>query len=475
MSRRAILQIGTEKTGTTTLQHFLATNRAQLARAGYLYPRFCGALNHTGLAAFALDPAKRDAIRTGFGAAEPADVPALRERMRRAAAAELAGGGTTLFCSEHCHSRLTSPAELATLRGLLAAFFDDVQVSVYLRRQDAVALSLYSTRLKSGSVDRDILPRTAPTDPYFNYDRSLTLWEDAFGRANVHVRLFDRRTLVGGGIVPDFLEAWGLGRPEDYAAVPDQNESILPVAQEFLRRVNAHLRPISGLPPEEVRGPLAASLARLYPGRGARPARAEAEAFYAMFRVSNAAVRDRHFPDRATLFDDDFSAYPETADPTNIDLDDAAAVAARLHAAAVRETRRLEAEIAIRDARLAWARDQAGEAERALRRALEWGRDHPEAHRAMAEHMLRQDRLDEACAAARQAAELKPAAHEYWHFLGVVLRRAGRFGEAEAAQLRALEVRPGYDAASRELAQILAAHTAADAKESDPCPRPRSA
>ena len=67
MSRRAILQIGTEKTGSTTLQHFLAANRASLQANGFVYPEFCGAINHTGLAAYALAPAKRDAIREPFG------------------------------------------------------------------------------------------------------------------------------------------------------------------------------------------------------------------------------------------------------------------------------------------------------------------------------------------------------------------------------------------------------------------------
>ena len=35
MGRSAILLIGTEKTGTTTLQHFLAANRAALAGAAF--------------------------------------------------------------------------------------------------------------------------------------------------------------------------------------------------------------------------------------------------------------------------------------------------------------------------------------------------------------------------------------------------------------------------------------------------------
>nr|MBA3326009.1 hypothetical protein [Paracoccaceae bacterium] len=162
MLRRAILQIGTEKTGTTTLQQFLALNRDILAQRGYRYPRFCGERNHTGLAAYALDPAKTDTIREPFGARSAAEVPAMRTRMQRAAQAELGDAATAIFCSEHCHSRLTSPSEVATLRAFLAEFFDDVQVCVYLRRQDHVALSLYSTSLKSGGVSPCLLPVTDP-------------------------------------------------------------------------------------------------------------------------------------------------------------------------------------------------------------------------------------------------------------------------------------------------------------------------
>ena len=68
MARSAILLIGTEKTGTTTLQHFLAANRPALAERGFLYPSFCGAINHTGLAAYALAPAKTDPLRAPYGA-----------------------------------------------------------------------------------------------------------------------------------------------------------------------------------------------------------------------------------------------------------------------------------------------------------------------------------------------------------------------------------------------------------------------
>ncbi len=181
------------------------------------------------------------------------------------------------------------------------------------------------------------------------------------------------------------------------------------MAQEFLRRINPHLGRIDGLPLEDVRGPLAAS-PRAASCRARAPARtrAEAEAFYAMFAASNEAVRQRHFPDREHLFDEDFADYPDAGDASQASVDDLMAVAAQLHMAAIAETRRLEAEIAVRDARLHLARSEPAAAEAALRRALAWRPDHAGAHRTLAEHLFRLERLDEAIDAATRATEFGP-------------------------------------------------------------------
>lgn len=465
MGRSAILLIGTEKTGTTTLQHFLASNREALARRGFVYPGFCGALNHTGLAAYAMDPSRADPIREPFGAHRAADVEPMRDRLRAAAAAELGSGGTAIFCSEHCHSRLKTAEEVERLRDFLGGFFDDVRIGVYLRRQDQVALSLYSTRLKSGDTEKRILPRTNGDDHVFNYDRSLALWEACFGRDAMTVRLFDRELLVGGSVIDDFLATWGIGPVEGFVRVADQNESITPVAQEFLRAINPGLKPIRGLPVEEVRGPLAARLAQLFPGRGARPARAEVEAFYELFRASNERVRERFFPERAQLFAEDFSAYPEVEDDRDVALADFAEVAAGLHGAAVAETRRLEAEIALRDSRLHWMRDEQDAAERALRRALRWCPDHAGVHRTLAEQLLKREKLGEAIVAAARAAELSPDAWEYHHFLGILLRRTGDNAAAAEAQGRSLALNPGHAASRHELEQVLIRQADAEARK----------
>ena len=91
MSRRAILQIGTEKTGSTTLQHFLAANRAGLAASAGTSIPSSAALQTTPVSPhMRLAPAKCDDIREPFGGRMNPRSSGMRARLRSAAAAELA-------------------------------------------------------------------------------------------------------------------------------------------------------------------------------------------------------------------------------------------------------------------------------------------------------------------------------------------------------------------------------------------------
>jgi hypothetical protein len=58
---------------------------------------------------------------------------------------------------------------------------------------------------------------------------------------------------------------------------------------------------------------LIAALEDIRPGRGALPSRREAQAFQERFEASNERLRHLRFPERARLFDNDFSTYPDTS------------------------------------------------------------------------------------------------------------------------------------------------------------------
>jgi tetratricopeptide (TPR) repeat protein len=158
-----------------------------------------------------------------------------------------------------------------------------------------------------------------------------------------------------------------------------------------------------------------------------------------------------------TLFDEDFSAYPEVEDARAVTLDDFAAVAAELHLAAQNDIFRLEAEVAIREAapRLD-ARPAA--LPPSPRCAARWagGPTTPRPTARSASTCCARTGSRSGRPRPRAAVEHRPGSAEFWHFLGVVLRKTGALEEAIAAQERALELDPALEGAARERDQMRA-------------------
>ena len=151
---KAIVHIGAEKTGTTSIQSFCATNRVLLAKRGVLYPSSLGSANHMALAAYALNDDKIDDVRLSHGLTSADEIECYRRRVMASLSKEIRSAGeitTLLLSNEHLQSRLVEEEEVARLRSLISTFTDDMRIVVYLRRQDRVAVSHYSTRLKAGA------------------------------------------------------------------------------------------------------------------------------------------------------------------------------------------------------------------------------------------------------------------------------------------------------------------------------------
>jgi hypothetical protein len=315
--RKAVIHIGTEKTGTTSIQASLRELRDALPAHGFAYPSSPGERNHIRLAIYALGGGAgsrglvlREARVRGTeeGVADwlpkrlGAELAELPERVH-----------TVVFSNEHLHSRIRTEEGVARLKALLDRHFDSYRIVVYLRRQDELAVSRYSTQIKTGSAREQVLPHARPSvDAYFDYAALLDRWGAVFGHEALVPRLFIRRELAGGDVVQDFLGVCGLPAIEVPEATAAQNVALSGVAQDFLRRVNAVLPRQRG----SVRPRRLLRLAAAHGKGGALlPPRAAAEAFLARFAAGNEAVRAAFFPERPMLFDADFSRYPERAPP----------------------------------------------------------------------------------------------------------------------------------------------------------------
>ena len=330
--RRCILHIGTEKTGSTTLQVFLQANRDTLAQAGYFLPRsLVWPPDAEGCPCWAMvgyardDGAYSDQVRQAAGVNDAASLADWRTRLAAAFAAELAAApaqcDTLLISSEHCHSRLVWPHEVAAVRQLLEPFCDSFEVVAYLRVQHELAASAYGMFLRDGLSDVVMFPdytrprndRSMPRN-YFDYFAMLSRWAAVFGRERVQPVLFTPATLRNGDVVDDFLAR--IGAPAaGWTRPARQNTTIPPASHRFLQGMS---RAMEGRPRAEidrVRAWMIPRLEAVTAGRGALPARGAVAAFMAQFAGRNEALRQIWFPDRPALFDDDLARFPEAPDP----------------------------------------------------------------------------------------------------------------------------------------------------------------
>ena len=297
------LHIGTEKTGTTTLQAMFSMNRPVLAAAGIFYPTTPGTANHVGLPVYALPAANRPGLYSMLRLSTPAKVEEYRTRLPADLAAELDRSDCKdiVISSEHLSSRLRQVHVLRRLFDMLGKLADAIKVIVYLRPQHELAPSSYSTNVKSGSA-KPFRPPESAREYFYNYDLLTRTWEAQVGRENCTARIFSRRVFKDGSLVADLFDAMSLPQPAGLVIPEDKNTALAAHALEFMRIANESVPRMLGgrVNPDHT------ALVGFLTGLGQTPKfgidRETALRIEDMFLDSNRAVADRYFPGRGRLF-----------------------------------------------------------------------------------------------------------------------------------------------------------------------------
>lgn len=195
---KIVLHIGTEKTGSTSLQNWAAENREALVDQGVWYSKALGTANHLKIYLWALPPNVADEgfARTGIHTPEAraqfkADLPA--RLADDVFAARERGCHTYLISNEHCHSRLQTEDRVRAVSDLLSQFSDEIEILLYLRPQIDMAVSLASTAARVGlRVDTQFFERVSPSDYYYNYFDIYKNWKGVFGEDALRLVSFQR-------------------------------------------------------------------------------------------------------------------------------------------------------------------------------------------------------------------------------------------------------------------------------------------
>jgi len=311
--RSLILHIGTEKTGTTSIQEFLALNRPRLKQAGILYPESLGPTNHIRLAAYASHKPWR--LLSKY----PLDTQEKHLEFKRFLCHEfqnelaLSSCEHVIISNEHLHSRLRETRQIAEIKAFLAHFFHSITVLVYFRRQDLMACSHYSTALKAGSADAKPF-KASKTNYYYNFLKIYQNWTGVFGQQQVTVRIFAKDRFKNGNLIDDFCAHAGISPCPNLPLPQRRNEALSLEAGLLIQALNKQAKNGRIKIDKRTRKQLVKDILQCHKGAPFYPEQQKAVEFFNRYRESNAVLENLLDGSLRPLFDHDFSIYPEKID-----------------------------------------------------------------------------------------------------------------------------------------------------------------
>lgn len=248
--RRLTLHIGSAKTGTTYLQAFLRLNAPELVAAGINYATFIQSPNQ---GEFALPFTSRITRRhLGANIKDSGDQSEYLTQLDKQFKKHIADGHW-LISSELLSGRVKTPESIAILKQFVDSHFDQVDVLLYLRRQDFMVPSSYSTKVRAGFrqpiwgeqvwFGRNRSELDSTTDSMqgrrwrMHYNVWVNYWRDAFGADQVQVRPYlERWKSDPDAVLQDFLSALGINHARNWNLPPaSENSSASAEALAILR------------------------------------------------------------------------------------------------------------------------------------------------------------------------------------------------------------------------------------------------
>ena len=242
------IHIGTEKTGSTTIQNVLKQTSNDLQNAGFAYLVTHGRIESRAFAAAAINDKQPDDFLQSIDKQSSEERQALREQL----ALELQDFTAQLpvhvhsiiLSSEHFHSRLRHPRDVQWLHDFLLPYASRFTIICYLRPQAELVASSYSTMLKNNDTRsfHEVVEKIClPSNHYYNYQKILNLWAGVFAHTSIVPRVFSIGKFLKGDVVADFFNIIGVHDDfykQEKHARQRLNESLSPVGQLILRTLN---------------------------------------------------------------------------------------------------------------------------------------------------------------------------------------------------------------------------------------------
>ncbi|MEH3146328.1 MAG: hypothetical protein PGN34_13480 [Methylobacterium frigidaeris] len=276
--KKVYIHIGTPKTGTTSIQAFLRSNRKRLIDENIVISEVSGVKKSDRLSEIA---------RGNFSLCS--DIEAESKKY--------SDDVTFIFSDEQISVDFARLDQIETLKKFMSAIFDEVKVVCYLRRQDELALSSYPAYIKRGGTEKFDFELSPGWKNFINYEIFLERWETVFGRDALIIRKFGPQYIKNNDVVSDFCKIIAVDMSD---AAPPAEKNVSPDAHslELVRKLNK----LVGLENPQFMYDLRRILFEIKSGPKLSAPRSERIRFLSNFQQSNSNVAKRYFNGESDLF-----------------------------------------------------------------------------------------------------------------------------------------------------------------------------
>ena len=248
MKPKLILHIGSQKTGTTSIQQFLAQNRDYLNEQDIYIPDYLGGINHRYAVFLAEEHNKRDdAFTRSYGLK---DNDEKKIKFKHSLLSKLKSDSKRncnkiwIISSEFFQSRLNTEIEVSRLYDIVNNLFRDIKIICYVRDPLSTAISTWSTYVMSGGVARHLQrPRTIFHNNC-DHKNLVTRWEDGFHQHKIIVGNFSSDSLIEGNIIHDFCCKAHIRMDPKFTMPPKNNSSLSYKGILILSEINSRIEKI---------------------------------------------------------------------------------------------------------------------------------------------------------------------------------------------------------------------------------------
>jgi hypothetical protein len=311
MLQNIIIHIGTEKTGSTSIQSFLSLNQELLNSNGYHKLNAAGKFNQVEFALYCTNDNSFPPYLARHGITNLDEKSLFREAFRKNLEDEFSilpeKIHTVIISSEWLHSKLTSLQEIEAVRSLLAPFTKSFEIICYIREQSQLVDSRYTTAIKGGR-DEPIDISVADCKPdkhYYNYSILFNKWGSVFSENTLKVRLFDEDSSHNSSLIHDFIACIDPDLNAFYFQMPDrENQSFNRDGKALARSVNCLFPKENSKRNNRFHKKVLAIINESFTGKDSQITVSAYTAIKTLFQESNEEVRQRFFPDRDSLFEE---------------------------------------------------------------------------------------------------------------------------------------------------------------------------